>query len=141
MSASAEIRPYAATDEDAVVALWQKVFPDDPPHQNHHTNIRLKTIYQPELFLVAVREGTVIGTIMAGYDGHRGWIYRVAVDPRHQRHGVGTLLVRRAEQELIARGAPKINLQVRTTNRQVVAFYEHLGYAVEERISMGKRLI
>jgi ribosomal protein S18 acetylase RimI-like enzyme len=135
------IRPFAIEDERAVVALWRAVFPDDPPHHDPVAAIHLKVAQQPELFLVAERAGEVVGTIMAGYDGHRGWIYRVAVDPRHQRQGIGTALVRRAEVELIARGAPKINLQVRTSNCQVVAFYEQLGYAVEERVSMGKRLL
>jgi ribosomal protein S18 acetylase RimI-like enzyme len=78
---------------------------------------------------------------MAGYDGHRGWLYRVAVHPRHQRHGLGAALVRHAEAELIALGCPKINLQVLAGNAAVVAFYEKLGYRVEERVSMGKRLV
>jgi ribosomal protein S18 acetylase RimI-like enzyme len=136
-----QIRPYAAADESAVVALWREVFADDPPHHDPVASIHLKTTAQPDLFFVAIREGNVIGTIMAGFDGHRGWLYRVAVSPEHQRHGIGTALVRRAEAELIARGAPKINLQIRTTNRRVQGFYEYLGYTAEERISMGKRIV
>jgi ribosomal protein S18 acetylase RimI-like enzyme len=135
-----EIRPYISADEPAVVALWRKVFPDDPPHHDPVDTIRLKVETQPELFFVATKGGGVVGTIMAGFDGHRGWIYRVAVDPKHQRHGIGTALVRRAEQELIARGAPKINLQIRASNSQVASFYEHLGFVIEERVSMGKRI-
>jgi ribosomal protein S18 acetylase RimI-like enzyme len=135
-----EVRPYQAADEPFVVALWRAVFPDDPPHHDPVACIQLKISEQPELFFVATRGGKVVGTIMAGFDGHRGWIYRVAVSPRHQRHGIGTALMRHAETELIARGAPKINLQVRATNRQVASFYEQLGYVVEERISMGKRI-
>jgi ribosomal protein S18 acetylase RimI-like enzyme len=135
-----DIRPYRTSDKPSVVALWREVFADDPPHHDPVASISLKMAAQPELFFVATRAGDVVGTIMAGFDGHRGWIYRVAVSPRHQRQGIGTALVRRAESELIARGAPKINLQIRSTNSQVVAFYEHLGYLVEERISMGKRI-
>jgi ribosomal protein S18 acetylase RimI-like enzyme len=135
-----EIRLYETADEAAVVALWREVFPDDPPHHDPAACIQLKVSEQPELFFVATRNRDVVGTIMAGFDGHRGWIYRVAVSPRHQRQGIGTALMRRAETELIALGAPKINLQVRSTNGQVAAFYEQLGYIVEERISMGKRI-
>jgi ribosomal protein S18 acetylase RimI-like enzyme len=134
------VRPYESADEQAVVELWREVFPDDPPHHDPVACIQLKIAEQPELSFVATRGGDVVGTIMAGFDGHRGWIYRVAVSPRHQRQGVGTALMRRAEAELIARGAPKINLQVRATNGQVASFYEQLGYVVEERISMGKRI-
>jgi ribosomal protein S18 acetylase RimI-like enzyme len=135
-----EIRPYRQSDQPAVVALWREVFPDDPPHHDPASSIDLKTATQPDLFFVAAIGDKVVGTVMAGFDGHRGWIYRVAVHPRQQRQGIGTALVRHAETELIARGAPKINLQIRTTNRQVVGFYEQLGYVIEERISMGKRI-
>jgi ribosomal protein S18 acetylase RimI-like enzyme len=123
-----------------VVALWRQVFPDDPPHNDPLDSIRLKMSSQPELFFVATRAGEIVGTIMAGFDGHRGWIYRVAVNPKQQRQGIGTALMQRAEAELIARGAPKINLQVRSTNEQVVGFYRRLGYSIEERVSMGKRI-
>ena len=140
MTSSLQIRPYDSADELAVVALWREVFPDDPPHHDPAETIRLKIETQPELFFVATKVGIVVGTIMAGFDGHRGWLYRVAVNPAHQRHGIGTALVRRAEQELITRGAPKINLQVRSSNGQVATFYERLGFVVEERVSMGKRI-
>jgi ribosomal protein S18 acetylase RimI-like enzyme len=140
MSTPLQIRAYKRADKRAVVALWRKVFPDDPPHHDPAETIRLKVATQPDLFFVATLRGSVVGTIMSGYDGHRGWIYRVAVSPRHQRRGIGTALMRHAEQELIARGAPKINLQVRGTNGQVVGFYEQLGYVVEDRVSMGKRI-
>ena len=135
-----EVRPYRSSDEPAVVALWRAVFPDDPPHHDPAASIQLKVSVQPELFFVATRGGDLVGTIMAGFDGHRGWIYRVAVSQEHQRQGIGTALMRHAEAELIARGAPKINLQVRATNEQVVDFYRSLGYVVEERVSMGKRI-
>ena len=82
----------------------------------------------------------LIGTAMAGYDGHRGWLYAVAVLQSHQRHGIGTTLVREAETRLSAMGCNKINLQVRQSNTAVIAFYRSLGYEVEERVSMGKRV-
>jgi ribosomal protein S18 acetylase RimI-like enzyme len=100
--------------------------------------IPAKVAVQPELFLVAVNGGRVIGTTMAGYDGHRGWLYTVAVLQAYRREGVGSALVREAEKRLLALGCPKINLQVVAGNASATAFYEALGYAIEERVSMGK---
>lgn len=134
------ITPFREPDQDAVIALWQEVFPDEPPHNVPAEVIRRKLAVQRELFLVAREGAAVVGTVMAGYDGHRGWLYTVAVSPRHRRRGIGTSLVRAAEEALQALGCPKVNLQVRATNHGVAAFYEQLGYAVEERISMGKQL-
>jgi hypothetical protein len=85
-------------------------------------------------------DGRIAGTVMAGYDGHRGWVHLVAVDPRYRRRGVGSALMRRAEALLDAMGCPKLNLQVRPTTPEIVGFYESLGFEVEERISMGKVL-
>jgi len=95
---------------------------------------------QRELLLVAVMNEVVVGTAMAGYDGHRGWVYYVAVKPERRRHGIGSALMRRVEEELAHMGCPKLNLQVRANNDEVVAFYKRLGYDIEERVSMGKRL-
>jgi ribosomal protein S18 acetylase RimI-like enzyme len=134
------IRPFLDADADAVVALWRLVFPDDPPHNDPATVIRQKLAVQRHLFLVALVDGALAGTALAGYDGHRGWVYKVAVHPQRRRAGVGTSLVRRAEEGLRALGCTKVNLQVRASNAGVVAFYQSLGYHVEDRISMGKRL-
>jgi ribosomal protein S18 acetylase RimI-like enzyme len=90
--------------------------------------------------LVATDQGVVVGTIMAGYDGHRGWLYAVAVLQSHQRQGFGMALVKEAENRLSAMGCKKINLQVRSSNTVVIRFYRSLGYEVEERVSMGKRI-
>jgi ribosomal protein S18 acetylase RimI-like enzyme len=87
-----------------------------------------------------VVDDAVAGTVMGGYDGHRGWVYAVAVSPRHRRGGIGAALVRRLEADLTERGCLKINLQVRCTNEAVIPFYEKLGYRVEEIVSMGKRM-
>lgn len=134
------IRPYEDADESAVIALWREVLPDDAPHNDPATTIRRKLAVERDLFFVAVAESAVIGTVMGGYDGHRGWIYSVAVQPRHRRAGIGTALLRRLEQALAERSCLKVNLQVRASNAGVVAFYEKLGYIVEDRVSMGKRL-
>lgn len=134
------IAPYRPDQFAQVDALWRACFPDDPPHNRAEVAIPAKLAMHDELFLVAEEEGRVIGTAMAGWDGHRGWLYAVAVDPARRRSGVGAALVRAAEERLAALGCTKINLQVRAENAAVAAFYERLGYAVEPRVSMGKRL-
>jgi ribosomal protein S18 acetylase RimI-like enzyme len=135
------IRTYDESDESSVVALWREVFPGEGGHNEPTRAIRDKLAYQRELFFVAMLDDTVVGTVMAGYDGHRGWIYRVAVSPRHQRRGIGAALIRNAESRLITLGCPKINLQVLASNAGVVAFYERLGYHLEQRVSLGKLLV
>jgi ribosomal protein S18 acetylase RimI-like enzyme len=135
-----EIRTYEERDGAAVAALWREVFADAPAHNVPEEDIRRKLAVQRELFFVAEESGEVVGTALAGYDGHRGWVYYVAVKPACRRRGIGAALMARVEEGLRAMGCPKLNLQVRATNRQAVAFYERLGYAVEERVSMGKLL-
>jgi ribosomal protein S18 acetylase RimI-like enzyme len=135
-----KVRPYESGDEEGVVGLWREVFPEAPAHNDPHADIHSKLQVQPELFFVALDEERLVGTAMAGFDGHRGWVYYVAVHPDHRRRGVGTALMERAEGVLRELGCPKLNLQIRAENAEVQAFYESLGYAVEERISMGKHL-
>ncbi len=134
------IRSYAERDRAGVVALWQEVFADDPPWNAPEAVIRRKLTVQPELFLVAELEGKVVGTVLAGFDGVRGWIHHLAVIPSLRRRRIATRLMREAEPCLAKLGCSKINLQVRPANAAAVAFYRRLGYAVEERVSMGKRL-
>src|SRR5262249_48016126 len=134
------IREFALADAAAVAALWQRVFHDDSPWRAPHAIFERRSRRQGELFLVATIDGAVVATTMAGYDGHRGWLYRVAVAPEHQRRGLGRALVREAEQRLGQLGCPKVNLQIEVENRDVVGFYERLGWTVEDRVSMGKAL-
>ncbi len=134
------IRAYHSEDEPAVVGLWREVFSYPAPHNDPGFAVHLKCRTQPELFFVAVDGGKVIGTVMGGFDGHRGWIYLLAVAPESRRRGVGTALVRHVEAALRELGCPKINLQVLADNADVVEFYRKLGFKVEERISMGKVL-
>lgn len=135
-----EIRPYDETDQAAVVALWRDVFPDAPAWNDAALDIERKLSVQRELFLVARSGGDLVGTAMCGYDGHRGWVYYVAVRPSHRRRGIGAELMSRTEDELRKLGCAKLNLQVRSENDAAVAFYASLGYVVEDRVSMGKRL-
>ena len=123
-----------------VAALWQLAFGYDTPHNRPELAIDRKLAVEDGLFFVATHGKTVIGTLMAGYDGHRGWLYSVAVHPDYRRQGLGASLVRHGEQALIALGCLKINLQINLGNETVVGFYEALGYGVEPRISMGKKI-
>lgn len=122
-----------------VEALWDEVFPTDSPWNKAAFAIPAKLQVQPDLFIVAEEAGEVIGTVMAGYDGHRGWLYTVAVKSAHQRKGVGSTLLKEAELRLLKAGCMKANLQIRAGNEAVAAFYRTHGYLVEERISIGKR--
>ncbi|HEY8750878.1 MAG TPA: GNAT family acetyltransferase [Tepidisphaeraceae bacterium] len=131
---------YAETYEQAVIDLWREAFGYSAPHNDPAFVIRQKLEVQPDLFLVAIEGNDVVGTVMGGYDGHRGWVYSLAVAPGHRGRGIGTLLVREIEKGLRGYGCAKVNLQILAGNRAVAAFYKNLGYAVEERIQMGKLL-
>ena len=134
------IHRYQDHHFDGVDNLWREVFPDDPPWNHAALAVPAKLAVQPELFLVAEEDGAVVGTVMGGYDGHRGWVYALAVAPAHRRRGIARSLMLELQGRLSAAGCGKLNLQVRAGNEVVVAFYESLGFAVEDRISMGRRL-
>ena len=134
-----EIRPYRAEDEEEVVTLWHDcklVVPWNDPRRD----IAMKIAWQPELFLVATVDEDVVATVMAGYEGHRGWINYLAVAPIMQGHGLGQLLMEEAETRLQQLGCPKINLQIRTSNSEVIEFYKRIGFTVDDVVSMGKWL-
>ena len=135
-----QIRPFLDSDEAAVIALWEAAGLtrswNDP-----RKDIERKRGVQREWFLVGETAGAVMAAVMIGYDGHRGWINYLAVAPAHQRHGHARALMREAERLLGDAGCPKINLQVRTTNAQVIAFYERIGYKQDDVVSFGRRLI
>jgi ribosomal protein S18 acetylase RimI-like enzyme len=124
----------------SVIALWKTVFGYETAHNTPSLAIDKKLAVADGLFFIALQDEEVIGTILAGYDGHRGWLYSVAVHPSHRRKGLGAKLVRHAENALIARGCMKINLQIVSANASVAAFYESLGYSLEPRVSMGKKI-
>jgi ribosomal protein S18 acetylase RimI-like enzyme len=134
------IRPYKPADETAIIELWRKcnlTRPQNDPKKD----IERKLKVNPELFLVGMEGSKVVATVMGNYDGHRGWIYYLGVDPDLQRNGLGRKIVEAMEKELLAKGCPKINLQVRKDNLEAVKFYENIGYKIDEVIGMGKRLI
>ena len=134
-----EIREFRLQDEEEVIALWKEcnlvVLWNDPKK-----DIRRKLKINPELFLVGVTEEKIVATIMGGYEGHRGWVNYLAVPPSHQRKGYGRQMMEAVEIKLRVMGCAKINLQVRETNLEVMAFYKSIGYAVDHAIGMGKRL-
>ena len=133
------IRAYHDADEAAVVALWLRAGLTRP-WNDPRKDIARKLAVQSELFFVLVLESRIAGTLMAGYEGHRGWMNYLAVDPELQRRGYGRMLVEHAERALRDRGCPKINLQVRATNSEAIEFYRKLGYLDDEVVSLGKRL-
>ena len=135
-----KIRAFRPADEQAVVALWHECGLTRP-WNDPHRDIARKLTEQPELFLVGTLGDEVIASAMVGFDGHRGWVYYLAVAGRHRKRSYGRALMQEAERLLIERGCPKLNLQVRAGNQAVLAFYERLGYQVEPLISLGKRLI
>lgn len=134
------IRSFREEDTEAIVALWQACGLTRP-WNDPYRDIARKLTAQPELFLVGEVSGVPMASAMVGFDGHRGWVYYVAVDPAHQGKGCGRMLMAHAEQLLIERGCPKINLLVRAGNDVVIDFYNKLGYAPDAAVSLGKRLI
>jgi len=133
------IRQYAdTTDRLQVVELWRNVFGYETAHNEPNLAISKKIAINDGLFFVAVENSAIVGTIMAGYDGHRGWLYSVAVDPGKRLSGLGSSLVFHAEKALADLGCMKINLQLLATNEATAAFYKSIGYSVEPRLSMGK---
>ena len=135
-----KIRSFKPEDEAAVVALWHACGLTRP-WNDPHADIARKLGEQPELFLVGTVDGLPMATAMIGFDGHRGWIYYLAVSPAHRQQGHGRTLMREAERLLTERGCPKLNLLVRSSNAGVLAFYRALGYVQDEALSLGKRLI
>ena len=134
-----EISTYESKFQDAVVDLWKTcnlITPQNDPVED----IRKKTSFQPELFFVGLLEGKVIGSIMVGYEGHRGWMNYMAVNPKYQRQGYGRKLVQKAIAELKKIGCVKINLQVRRSNTSVIDFYKHLEFQEDDVISLAMRL-
>jgi ribosomal protein S18 acetylase RimI-like enzyme len=134
------IRTFRPDDTAAVISLWQAC-ELTRPWNNPELDIQRKLSVNDDLFLVADDDGQIVGSIMGGYEGHRGWINYLAVDPSVQKRGMGRELMDAIERRLLDKGCPKINLQVRAGNDAVVAFYEAIGYSDDKCISFGKRLI
>ena len=138
------IRVFEERDTQDVLALWAQAFPEyatpGKPQRDPRLSIRNKLAMQPEFFFVGVLEERLIGTVMVGYDGHRGWMYSLAVAEDERGNGYARALVRHAERALAAIGCPKLNLQVMANKPETQAFYAKLGYQMDEVVSFGKRL-
>lgn len=137
---SVVIRPLADADVEHVVALWEVAGLTRPWNDPRADIARARAVW-PDLLLVAERDGVVVGSVMAGYDGHRGWLYYLAADPAWRGHGIGSALVVEAEHRLTEMGCPKVQLMVRSDNTGVLDFYDALGYERSDVAVAGKRLI
>ena len=133
------IRPFKEGDEEALVSLWN-MCELTVPWNNPYKDIARKLKVQSELFLMGYLEDKLIASLMAGYDGHRGWINYFAVHPYFQSRGYGKLLMDNVGNKLRELGCPKINLQIREENDKVLSYFQKLGFVEEKRINMGKRL-
>ncbi|MDM8517091.1 GNAT family acetyltransferase [Desulfobacterales bacterium HSG16] len=134
------IRPFEKKDEHNLILLWKEcglVVPQNDPAQD----IEAKLQVQPELFLVGELDLKIVGSIMGGYDGHRGWINYLAVATNFQRKGIARQLIEILEKKLLAMGCQKINLQVRSKNISVIEFYKRTGFKKDDVVSLGKRII
>lgn len=127
-------------DRDEVVDLWKAVFSDDPPWNDPSRMIDRRAGRDPDLFLVARVDESLVATVVGGYDGVRGWMYHLATHPGFRRRGIARKLIEELERRLRHLGCVKLNLQVREGNDAVAAFYEKLGYMAEPRLSLGKKL-
>ena len=135
-----KIRAYQASDKQAVIQLWDKcglIVPWNDPEKDIERKLKVGA----DLFLVGTKTGTLIAVAMGGYDGHRGWVNYLAVAPSLQNKGYARHMMQALELRLIEKGCPKINLQIRESNIDVVRFYEAIGYQTDDSISLGKRLI
>jgi ribosomal protein S18 acetylase RimI-like enzyme len=134
------IKQYKPEYEKAVIELWRKCNLTRTQN-NPKLDIERKLKVNPELFLVGLMDSKVVAAVMGGYDGHRGWIYYLGVDPAYQRKGLGRQMMEAIEKKIRAMGCPKINLQVRTDNLKAMKFYERIGFKMDEVVGMGKRLV
>lgn len=137
---SCHVRPFTDADRDALIVFWEAVFPDAPPTHDFSQSLQRKLASQPEGVFVVEQDNRIVGAVMSGYDGHRGWVYSLGVQPEFRRQGIGRALMQAVEDHMRTLNCEKINLQVRGGNETVTTFYHKLGYETEERISMGKHL-
>ena len=134
-----KIRQYDEGDQAEVISLWTECGLV-VSHNNPTRDIVRKLKVDPDLFLVGTNESGIVATVMGGYEGHRGWVNYLAVRPAEQGKGFGQMIMRIIEARLKDKGCPKINLQIRTGNSEVIAFYSALGYDIDDVVSLGKRL-
>ena len=132
------VRSYRPEDREALVSLWS-ICELTRPWNNPDRDIDRKLARDGDNLLVLEQDGVLVGTVMVGYEGHRGWVNYLGVHPAHRRRGLGRLLMDEAEARLRALGCAKVNLQIRTSNADASEFYQRIGYRVDDVVSMGKR--
>jgi ribosomal protein S18 acetylase RimI-like enzyme len=135
-----QIKPYTHQYEKAVIELWERC-ELTRPWNNPKLDIERKMKVEPELFMIGMTDGRVIASVMGGYEGHRGWVNYLAVDPAYRRQGLGRQMMEEVEKKLLEKGCPKINIQIRNGNSEAMAFYDKIGYKTDDVTSMGKRLV
>ncbi len=140
MDPKIEVRSYQPADREQIISLWSAVFTDEPAWNESDQLISRKLTVQPDLFFVCTIDNHIVGTTIAGFDGVRGWVHKVAAHPDYRRQGIAARLMNAAEQGLASHGCTKLNLQVRAGNSQAVAFYAGAGYEIEDRVSMSKQI-
>jgi ribosomal protein S18 acetylase RimI-like enzyme len=134
------IREYREDDKDTVIALWEQcnlIVPWNDPAKD----IKRKLAVDPDLFLVGDMDGHIVASVMGGYEGHRGWINYLAVHPEHRKKGLGKKMMQEVESRLKEKECPKINLQIRESNKEAIAFYKAIGFMEDKAIGLGKRLV
>ncbi|MFC1998741.1 GNAT family acetyltransferase [Chloroflexota bacterium] len=139
LSNDIEIETYEPAYENDLIALWKEcglVVPQNNPKRD----IDIKYDFQPHLLYLGFIDGKLVTSVMAGFEEHRVWINYLAVKPELQRQGIGRMMMEHAEGELAKIGCPKINLQVRTSNKAFISFYHKILYAIDDVVGMGKRL-
>jgi ribosomal protein S18 acetylase RimI-like enzyme len=135
-----QIRPFHKEDQAAVIQLWEECGLTRP-WNSPDKDIARKLTTQPEWFLVGTIDDRIVATLMAGYDGHRGWINYLGVDPDPQRQGLAKMMMEEAERLLLDFGCPKINLLIRGDNVEAIEFYKQIGFTEDAVVNFGKRLI
>ena len=133
------IRNFESDDEADVIGLWHCTGVSRP-WNDPERDIKRCLAVEDSWLLVGEVSDQIVASVMVGYDGHRGWIYYLAVHPDYQKQGLGRQLMNDAERILREAGCAKLNLQVRYDNQEVERFYERLGYRQDQVISFGKRL-
>jgi len=135
-----KVRIFLESDRRAVIELWEKCGLTRP-WNDPDRDIDRKLQFQPQLFLVGTVDARVMASAMAGYDGHRGSVFYLAVHPDFQGLGYGRALMAHIETVLAGLGCPKLNIVVRSSNVDVVGFYNGLAYTQDDVVSLGKRLV
>jgi ribosomal protein S18 acetylase RimI-like enzyme len=135
-----EIIEFEEKFREGVVDLWKACGLTRPWNDPERDIDRISSHQTGKLFLL-LNQGKLVGSVMTGYDGHRGSVYYLSVHPGVQKNGLGKILMEHCEDYLRSLGCPKLNLSIRTSNLPVIGFYDRLGYQQDDVAIMSRRLI